>query len=407
MMKRTMNSERRYVMTQIPKDKIWTRDFIFICFSNFFIFAGFQMTLPTLPLFVNKLGGSDQLIGLVVGVFTLSALLIRPWSGHMLESYGRRFVYLIGLFVFVLSVGSYAFTGSLALLFLMRIVQGLGWGMSTTAVGTIATDLIPPKRRGEGMGYFGLAGNLAMAFGPALGLLLIPFINFSGLFMIAAGGGLTAFFIAAFIHYKPTDKPTEKRKRWDVFEKTALMPSVLLFFITMVFGGIATFLPLYTTSLGVDGIELYFVIFAFSLMFVRTFAGKIYDRKGHKAVFLPGTLLVFVAMIDLSLLSNEFMLLTAALLFGMGFGTVLPALQAWAVQEAPLNRKGMANATFFSFFDLGVGLGAILFGLIASKFSYSDIYLASAVSVGIAMVIYMIYVKRHAPQQSREAVQYK
>ncbi|WP_270182170.1 MFS transporter [Alkalihalobacillus sp. CinArs1] len=389
------------------EEKIWTKDFIFICFSNFFIFAGFQMTLPTLPLFVNDLGGSDQLIGLVVGVFTLSALLIRPWSGHMLESLGRRFVYLIGLFVFVVSVGSYAFTGSLALLFLMRIVQGLGWGMSTTAVGTIATDLIPPKRRGEGMGYFGLAGNLAMAFGPALGLFLIPFINFSGLFMIAAGGGLAAFLIAATIHYKPREKTIVKRKKWDLFEKTALMPSILLFFITMVFGGIATFLPLYTTSLNIEGIELYFVVFAFSLMIVRTFAGKIYDRKGHKAVFIPGTMLVFFAMIDLTLLSNEFMLLLAAVLFGTGFGTVLPALQAWAVQEAPLNRKGMANATFFSFFDLGVGLGAILFGLIASTFSYSDIYLASATSVAIAMVIYVVYVKRQASHHQHEAVQMK
>lgn len=390
------------------KEKIWTRDFLFICFSNFFIFAGFQMTLPTLPLFVNKLGGSDQLIGFVVGIFTLSALLIRPWSGHMLESVGRRFVYLIGLFIFVLSVGSYAFTGSLAILFLMRIVQGLGWGMSTTAVGTIATDLIPPKRRGEGMGYFGLAGNLAMAFGPALGLFLIPFMDFSGLFIIAAGGGLAAFLIAAIIQYKPTEKVVEKRKKWDLFEKTALMPSVLLFFITMVFGGIATFLPLYAEKLNIDGIELYFVLFAFSLMLVRSFAGRIYDKKGHRAVFLPGAILVFLAMIDLSLLANEFMLLSAAVLFGVGFGSILPALQAWAVQEAPLNRKGMANATFFSFFDLGVGLGAILFGLIASRLSYSDIYLASATSVGVAMIIYIVYLKRNASAHNQsEAIQYK
>jgi MFS family permease len=143
-------------------DKIWTKDFLFICIANFFVFIGFQMTLPTLPLFVEKLGGSDQLIGIVVSIFTLSALLIRPWVGHALESKGRRFVYLVGLGIFVVSVGSYAFMSSLILLFLMRIIQGLGWGMSTTAGGTVATDIIPKKRRGEGMGYFGLSGNIAL-----------------------------------------------------------------------------------------------------------------------------------------------------------------------------------------------------------------------------------------------------
>ena len=392
----------------LQKEKIWTRDFIFICMANFFIFAGFQMTLPTLPLFVNELGGSDQLIGFVVGIFTLSALLIRPWSGHVLESLGRRIIFLIGLIVFVISVGSYAFTGSLILLFLMRVVQGLGWGMSTTAVGTIATDLIPQKRRGEGMGYFGLAGNLAMAFGPALGLFLIALSGFQTMFMIAASAGLLSFIIAAFIRYKPANKTPIEKKKWDIFEKTALMPSILLFFITMVFGGIATFLPLYAEKLGIDGIEWYFVVFAVSLMLVRAFAGRIYDRKGHKAIFLPGAFLILLAMVDLTLLANQFMLILAAVLFGIGFGSVQPALQAWAVNEAPLHRKGMANATFFSFFDLGVGLGAMFFGLIASTFGYADIYLTAGISVIISMVIYVIYLKRSAAvHKHSEAVQWK
>jgi len=392
----------------LQKEKIWTRDFIFICMANFFIFAGFQMTLPTLPLFVNELGGSDQLIGFVVGIFTLSALLIRPWSGHVLESLGRRIIFLIGLVVFVISVGSYAFTGSLVLLFLMRVVQGLGWGMSTTAVGTIATDLIPQKRRGEGMGYFGLAGNLAMAFGPALGLFLIALSGFKTMFLIAASAGLLSFIIASIIRYKPANKTPIEKKKWDIFEKTALMPSILLFFITMVFGGIATFLPLYAEQLGIDGIEWYFVVFAVSLMLVRAFAGRIYDRKGHKAIFLPGAFLILAAMIDLTLLANQFMLILAAVLFGIGFGSVQPALQAWAVNEAPLHRKGMANATFFSFFDLGVGLGAMFFGLIASTFGYADIYLTAGISVLISMVIYVIYLKRSAAvQRHHEAVQWK
>src|SRR5690625_5129960 len=126
-------------------DKIWTKDFVLIFMANFFVFLGFQMTLPTLPLFVKELGGSDQLIGIIVGIFTFSALLLRPYAGHALESKGRRFVYMLGLSIFVLSVGSFAFITSIVILLLFRVLQGIGWGFSTTATGTIATDLIPPK----------------------------------------------------------------------------------------------------------------------------------------------------------------------------------------------------------------------------------------------------------------------
>src|SRR5699024_507076 len=141
-------------------EKIFSKDFVTIWFANFFIFLGFQMTLPTIPIFVSDLGGSDQLIGIIVGIFTFSALLFRPYAGHSLETKGRGPIYLFGLGLFVLSVGSFGFITSMGILIMMRVIQGIGWGFSTTASGTIATDLIPPKRRGEGMGYFGLSGNL-------------------------------------------------------------------------------------------------------------------------------------------------------------------------------------------------------------------------------------------------------
>ncbi|WP_087973725.1 MFS transporter [Oceanobacillus rekensis] len=388
-----MNQQAK-VQVAPHENKILTRDFLFICIANFFVFLGFQMTLPTIPLFVKELGGSDQMVGVIVGIFTFSALLIRPYAGHALESKGRGFVYMVGLGIFVIAVGAYAFTASMFLLIIIRMVQGVGWGLSTTAGGTIATDLIPPKRRGEGMGYFGLSGNIALAFGPALGLTLVGIISFSHLFLICAAFGLIALLFSAKIHYKTVVQSPHKTKtvRFDIFEKTALQPSILLFFITLAFGGIATFLPLHALEQNVTGIQLYFLVFAIFIMVSRTFAGRLYDRKGHIFIFLPGTLLIFISMLLLSWLPNTTTMLIAAGLFGLGFGGVQPALQAWAVDLAPGNRKGMANATFFSFFDLGVGIGAIGFGQVASFSNYSTIYIASAVSIVISMVIYLILV---------------
>jgi len=372
-------------------DKIWTKDFVLIFMANFFVFLGFQMTLPTIPLFVKELGGNDQLIGIVVGIFTFSALLLRPYAGHALESRGRGFVYLTGLSIFVVSIGAYAFIGSIILLFVIRFVQGAGWGFSTTAGGTIATDLIPPKRRGEGMGYFGLSGNMALAFGPALGLSLAGVISFSHLFLICAGLGLVAFLLASQIKYRKVEKLPDKTTtvKFDIFEKTALQPSMLLFFITVTFGGIATYLPLYALEKNIHGIEFYFLVYAIFLIISRTFAGRIYDLRGHIYVFLPGALLIFIAMILLSWLPNMGVMLIAAALYGLGFGSVQPALQAWSVEKAPSNRKGMANATFFSFFDLGIGVGAMTFGQLAFLFGYGSIYATAAGSVFLSMLLYI------------------
>ena len=379
---------------KVSSEKIWTRDFILICTANFFVFLGFQMTLPTIPLFVEELGGNDQLIGLVVGIFTFSALAIRPYAGHALESKGRRFVFLTGLGIFVLSVGSFGFAAGLIFLFAMRIIQGLGWGFSTTASGTIATDLIPAKRRGEGMGYYGLSGNLALAFGPSLGLALTGIISFSQLFTICAILGLMALLLASRIRYKEVQPQAVPLKKWDFYEKSALPPSLLLFFITVTFGGIAAFLPIYSLEKGIEGIQWYFLLYAIALMITRTFAGKLYDLKGHKAVFLPGTLLILITMFLLAWLPNSLILYIAAVFYGLGFGTVQPALQAWSVKESTPNRRGMANATFFSFFDLGVGIGAMAFGQIAFLFGYSFIYIVAGVSVLFAMILYLVILNK-------------
>ncbi|QVY59936.1 MFS transporter [Cytobacillus gottheilii] len=389
------SKQAEHAGTQGKPEKIWTKDFIFICLANFFVFLGFQMTLPTLPLFVEELGGNDQLIGIVVGIFTFSALLLRPYAGHALETKGRRYVYLIGLAIFVLSVGSFGFAASLTLLLVIRIIQGIGWGFSTTASGTIATDIIPAKRRGEGMGYYGLSGNIALAFGPTLGLAFVGVLSFQQLFLICGALGLTALLLARNINYKKVEEqPVTEKRKWDVYEKSALQPSLLLFFITVTFGGIASFLPIYAAQSNVTGIEWYFLLYAVALLISRTFAGRLYDQKGHRAVFIPGALLIIAAMGLLAWLPNSLILYAAAVLYGLGFGTVQPALQAWSVKEAPANRRGMANATFFSFFDLGVGIGAITFGQVAHWLGYSSIYVVSAISVFISLLLYISFIVR-------------
>ena len=387
-----MNGQTQHaaVPFQTVSDKIWTRDFFFVCFANFFIFLGLQMTLPTIPLYIEELGASNQLIGFIFGIFTVSAVIVRPWAGHALETKGRRLIFLSGLAIFVFSVSSYAFSTLLFVLFLMRMVQGAGWGLSTTAGGTVATDLIPIHRRGEGMGYFGLTGSLAMAFGPAFGLTLASLLGFPKMFLTAAFLGIVSFTLASLIHYRPVDhaKEIEKRK-WDFYEKTSLFPASLIFFNSIAFGAVTTFLPMYTQEKDIPGIEWFFVAFAISMMLSRPFAGRIYDRIGHTAIFIPGTILIIGSMLFLAFLAFQWMLIASAICYGLGWGAIHPAIQAWTVNRAPGHRKGMANATFFSSIDLGIGFGAMFFGVISESLGFISIYALSALACCISLMLYL------------------
>ncbi|CAD2078010.1 Tetracycline resistance protein, class B [Jeotgalicoccus aerolatus] len=382
------------------KSRIWTKDFIIIVIANFFIFTSFQMTLPTLPLYVQEIGSNETWVGIIVGIFTFSALLIRPFGGKMLDTTGRAPVFITGLAILVISLYSLAVSTTILILVAVRIVQGIGWGLSNTASGTIASDLVPKDRRGEGLGFFGLSGNLALAIGPALGLFLVNHIEFSTLFIICGSLTLIALLLALNVKYVKAEPLTQAEieedelntSRFNFFEKRALPASALLFFITFTFGGIATFLPAYTFQQGFAPhyIQIYFVLYALALVTTRFFAGRIYDRRGLAIVFIPGSLLIIAGLTLLAILNSPVYLFVGAILYGLGFGTVQPALQASAINTTPPRKRGMANATFFSAFDLGVGLGAMTFGLVAQYDDYNMIYWVSAASGCLSLVLFFI-----------------
>lgn len=382
------------------KSRIWTKDFIIIVIANFFIFTSFQMTLPTLPLYVQEIGSNETWVGIIVGIFTFSALLIRPFGGKLLDTTGRAPVFLIGLAILVLSLYSLAISTTILILVIVRIVQGVGWGLSNTASGTIASDLVPKDRRGEGLGFFGLSGNLALAIGPALGLFLVDRIAFSTLFIICGSLTLIALVLALNVRYVKPEPLTDSEiqedadtaERFNFIEKRALPASALLFFITFTFGGIATFLPAYTFQQGFQShyIQIYFVLYALALVTTRFFAGRIYDRRGLPIVFIPGIILIISGLTLLAILNSPVYLFAGAILYGLGFGTVQPALQASAINSTPIRKRGMANATYFSAFDLGVGLGAITFGLVAQYADYSSIYWISAGSGVLSLLLFFI-----------------
>lgn len=374
--------------TIADQQPLWTKDFIMITLANFFIFLGFQMLLPVLPVYATKLGGTDASAGLVVGVFTLSAVLMRPIAGRLLDQHGRRGVYLSGLVLFLISVIAYHWVPTVLLLLILRFIHGFGWGAASTASGTIATDIIPKSRLGEGMGFFGLTNSLSMALAPALGLSIMKWSGFDAVFIISATAVVIAILLAFPIKYHtPVSEASPQRSNF--FEKAALLPGVLILFVTMTYGSVVAFIALYADSRGVQNIGLFFTVYAIALMVSRPLFGRLADRKGYSAAIIPGMLGVLATMLILYFSASLSAFLAAAVIYGLGFGAVQPSLQAMAVRTVTPFRRGAANATFMVGFDLGIGLGSMIWGAVAELTGYQAIYLWAMVPAGIAILLYL------------------
>ena len=381
--------------SQAGKLPLWTRDFILLCLVNLTLFISFQMLLPTLPVYVKELGGTETAVGLIIGIFTISAVLVRPYIGRLLDTYGRRGILLVGLVVFIISTAAYHWAAAVAVVLAIRFLHGFGWGACTTAAGTAAADVIPKSRLGEGMGYFGLAATLSMTVAPAAGLYLINEYDFPALFGASVALSGLSLLLAGAVKYKKIPREAGSVPG-ALFEPAAFRPSMVIFLSTTAYGAVVTFIALYAEQQGIpiSRIGIFFTVFAVTLTLTRPVAGMLVDRRGYDVVVVPGLLFITATMLVLSQATSLWLFLAAAVLFGLGFGTVHPSMQALAVQFVPPQRRGAANGTFFSAFDLGIGAGAIVWGAVSQVLGYSTMYLLGAIPGLLALAAYLIMGKQ-------------
>lgn len=410
--------ETRSSQTKTP---LWTRDFVMIIIMNFLLFCGFQAFPSSLPLYVKELGGSDVVIGWITGINTVSALLIRPFGGMIVDRFGRKGILLISLVIMMLASFSYSFAPYVALILGIRFIHGLGWGTASTAASTIASDIIPVKRFGEGMGYYSLSGSLAMAIAPGVSIMLFYAIGMEAVSYAATGMIFLSLILSLFLNYQkvPRSKPstrTEKggavtidpelkklestadeqtsKPRIKLFERTALFPSSLIAFVTASYGAVITFVAVYAASIGITDIGMFFTVYAVVLLVTRPFFGKMVDSNKTDAVIILGFICATVSLVLLAFASELWMFLTAGALLGIAFGSSMSGLQTMAVAFAPLERRGAANATYFVGFDAGLGLGSVVAGLVVTSLGYSVMYLVFATLPIIATIAYGVHIHR-------------
>lgn len=375
-----------------------TKNFIFLLISNALLFMSFEMLTPTLPLLAESIGCNPSQIGLVIGVFTISAMIARPFCSSLSNFMNKKYLLFIGVMIVMLTTGSYMFSTSLILLLLLRLMHGLGFGIATTFFATMASEQLPHKHIGEGMGYFGIGETICMSIGPMLGIFMLNKFDFNGLF----SSGAIILLIAVLLILGITKNRTQEKDlskietnkiSYSLFDKKVLLQSLLIFFIGIVVSGVITYLSLFAEQQGIGNVAWFFFISAIVGIFVRVASGKVFDKKGPIYVLIPSGVCLIIGMLLIAHSQSELQLNVAGIFYGVAFGAIFPAIQAWVLSATEAENRENAMSTFLNCFDLGIGAGAMLLGIIIQATSYKTMYLISIVFI-IIFLLLSIYISR-------------
>ncbi|RFU68097.1 MFS transporter [Peribacillus saganii] len=385
---------------------LWTKDFFSISLCSFFLFLTFYMLLTALPIYVTEdLKGDEKQIGLIITVFLIAAVICRPFTGIWVEDFGRKRILYISLLIFGVASLLYPFADSFPLMIALRFFHGIGFGMATTATTTIVADLVPDERRGEGMGYFAMSMNLAMVIGPFLGLTLSANTGFTVIFIVCIITALFAVILGLLVKF-PTDSPGKIKPQKsnlsfnNLFEKSVIPISIVGGILAITYASLLSFLSVFAKETGLeDTAGLFFVVYAVVIIASRPFTGKWLDQYGENKIIYPGIIIFILGMYLLSQTETTFSLLLSGAIIGLGFGSLVPSFQTVAVSMVSPKRRGIATATFFTVFDIGVGAGSFFMGMIAAKTSYSFMYLSASFIILIGLVLYYLL---HGRKQNKK-----
>lgn len=391
-------------------NKIWSLSFIFVVIANALVFMIFEMLLPTLPLFVTALGEGAGQVGLVTGIFTLSAIVTRPFAGLLATKFDKKMLLIIGILLNALSIGAYYLADGIPELLIIRLIHGAGFGLITTYFATLAAEIVPKERRGEGIGYFGVGETVAISVGPMIGILTLELYDFQRLFLGGMAVLILGVIMAVFIKRTPEGKKMDKEINVKIkfFEKRVFFPGLLVLLVGIAAGGIMSFFSLYALEREFTQVGLFFFLVAVASFVVRIVSGKLFDKYGPTIIIIPGSLFSIVGLLLLYVAASDVMLLTAAVFYGFGFGAILPAIQTWCLNLVGEHEHEDAMATFFNFFDLGIGGGSLILGLaVAASDSYQVIYIIATLIYVLLLIIYMVHwiVKRKSVKYGGNNVQ--
>lgn len=391
--------------------KLWTPGFINVCLSNFIMACTFNLLMPSIPLYVTeKLGIPQSKTGIILASYAVALMFVRPFSGYMVDLYSRKKMLLVGFISYVLIfLGYFNFTAvgvsevlhnlfhvewsfyaiTIGLFIAIRFLHGITWGISTVSSSTLAIDLVPSERRAEGIGYYGVFMNVAMAIGPFIAIHIYYAYGFQIMLLCAMLMGVLGIVSVSMIKAPERPKVAKQKisldrfflvKSWPIF-LNQLLPS-------FAWGTIGPFVAQYGKSHNIDNPGIFFLFWAGGLILSRTFAGRQVDKGHIHSVTASSMVMAALAFFLFSTTQSILSFCLCGVALGIGFGMMFPALQTLYVNMAEHDKRGTANSTYLLGFDLGLALGMLIGGYVTGYMSFSTLYLFDA---GICLLSAFIY----------------
>ncbi len=380
---------------------LWTKSFLLCLANNLFLFIFYFAQTTILPIYILKeLGGSVTQAGLTLTLFMVSAILIRPFSGLIIEKLGQRRTLIISATMFCFIAFSYLFISNMTNLYILRLIHGVWFSILTTVCVPVVNQFISDSRRGEGMGYYAMSMNLGIVLGPLIGLSLIPYLSYTMVTAVLVAMifiGYIFCFLIPVQEVKQPDSEAEKTKLGlsDFVEKKSLTVALMVMMISFSYASIMSFIAPFASSIHLmQYAGLFFVVFAISMMSLRPITGKIYDLKGPQYVIYPAVLTFSLGLLVLSQIHTLTGFMLAAVLIGLGFGSAQPCLQTLAIQRAPKHRIGYATSTFYTCYDIGIAIGSLVVGMMITKQSFSFAFIICAALTALSLLYFKFVVQR-------------
>ena len=386
------------------KEPIWTKDFIIVSIINFIAILIFFLLMVTISSYaVDTYQVSTSIAGLVSSIFIIGSLIGRIGAGRLISNIGPQKMLLIGLIVFFVSTTLYLMEWGVVYLLIIRLLQGIAVGTVGTATGTIVAMILPASRKGEGIGYFSLSAILATAIGPFVGMFMLKLENgFDVIFYMNTALSLillVAYFFVKISLPQPNKKNGNQTEKLSFLEKfiepKALPISFIALLIGFAYSGVMTFITFYAREINlVEAASYFFLAYAGVVVISRPFTGKLMDVRGPNIIVYPCLVVFAIGMLLFSQASAGWMLLLAAVLIGFGYGNFNSIAQTIAVKVTEPHRFGLATSTYFILYDLGLGVGPFILGMIEPYTTYRTIFVSMIPLILICIPLYYLLVGR-------------
>ncbi len=376
------------------------RNLLLLFVASGLFFFNEMLLMPTLPLYLSKLGYSHLALGSVLGAFALGVLVMRPVAGLVTDRKTRKLSLIIGLAVFIIAPPLYLLSNSFVYLLGVRFFHGIGITFFTTASPTLITDIAPPRHRAEILGHMSIASIFSMALGPMVGVTIftrfgMPYL-LAGCSLVGLGGLLMIFFIRE-PHRSPTEQTPITYKE-AIFTRIVIVASVVLFIEAQIYGGFFTFLPLLLENVGDQKVGLFFMIASGTMIMGRFFIAHFADIYGRGPMFFYSFLIIIASVVVIAQVDSLTMLIIAALLYGIGSTICMPALTALIADTSDARVRGRVYSFFYGAFDIGVISAGVSLGFLADLFGLPGMFMIAAGMGFTAALFFMLTIQ---PQVGR------